>query len=151
VIELSLTFIRQDILQSRFEKLCSLDDNDPSFELMKQNLKFLTRIVLAVVKMYKNKEVYNFYYYFISRYLQNNFNETSTFNWHELKSLLFYTNYFKDATSFSAFRKLFLKDSFHLCLAKYKRNDAVDNVRAIQAKSYYATAMTKQMSLNFEV
>ena len=151
VIELSLTFIRQDILQSRFEKLCSLDDTDASFELMKHNLKFLNRIGLAVIKMYKNKEVYNSYYYFISQYLENNFNETNTFNWNELKSLLFFTNYFKDVTSFSEFRKLILKESFHLCLAKYKRTDAVDKIRAIQAKSYYATAMNKQMSLNFEV
>lgn len=121
VIELSVNFVRQDILQIRFEKLCSLDDNDANFELMKHNLKFLNRIGLAVIKMYDNSEVYNSYYYFISRYLENNFNETNTFNWHELKSLLFFTNYFKDVKSFSEFRKLIFKESFHLCMAKYKR------------------------------
>ncbi len=66
VLSMPYKIIMNDVLQHRFADLCALQGNEAHYELMKNNLKFLNRLGLAVVQMYKNKEVYDSYYYFVN-------------------------------------------------------------------------------------
>lgn len=150
ILELAFPVMQDSILHERFATFSALQGDEPEYELMKQNLKFLNRLSFAVLAMNKHKEVYLSFDYFLGLYLDRNFNERKSFCWYELKSVLFFVVCFKDVKNYSEFRRRILKESFHLCLAKYKRNDAVDESRVAKATKYY-NAMTQQMSLRFGI
>lgn len=151
VLNLAFPIMKEDILNCRYFDLCALPDDAPHYELMKQNLKFLNRLGLAVIKMYRHPEVYETFNYFVSLYIERNFNERKSYYWYELKSILFMAIYFKEVTKFSEFKSRMLNNTFHFCLAKYKRTDAVDKKSVSKATAYYNKIRLEQASLQLQL
>ena len=90
ILELAFPVMQDSILHERFATFSAMQGDEPEYELMKQNLKFLNRLSFAVLAMNKHKEVYLSFDYFLGLYLDRNFNERKSFCWYELKSVLFF-------------------------------------------------------------
>jgi hypothetical protein len=150
VLELAFPVMQESILHHRLATLSAMQVTEPRYELMKQNLKFLNRLSFAVLEMYKHKDVYLSFDYFIGLYLDRNFSERKAFYWYELKSVLFMANYFKDVTNFKEFEKRIKQKSFHDTLSKYKRMDAIDTSSVKRTESYYQIHVaSKQLEILF--
>lgn len=150
IVELAFPVMQESILHHRLATLSAMQGNEPCYELMKQNLKFLNRLSSAVLAMYKHKEVYLAFDYFVSLYLDRNFSERKAFYWYELKSVLFMATYFKDVTTYKEFEQKIKQKSFHDTLSKYKRKDAIDTSSIKRTESYYQIhVVNKQMVISF--
>jgi hypothetical protein len=150
IVELAFPVMQEAILHHRFATLSAMKGNETEYELMKQNLKFLNRLSLAVLTMRKYKEVYLSFDYFVSLYLDRNFSERKSFYWYELKSVLFMANYFKEVKTYKEFEQKIKQKSFHDTLSKYKRKDAIDTSSIKRTESYYQIhVMNKQLVISF--
>jgi hypothetical protein len=150
IVELAFPVMQEAILHHRFATLSAMKGNETEYELMKQNLKFLNRLSLAVLTMRKYKEVYLSFDYFVSLYLDRNFSERKSFYWYELKSVLFMANYFKEVKTYKEFEQKIKQKSFHDTLSKYKRKDAIDTSSIKRTESYYQIHVAnKQMVISF--
>ena len=150
VLELSFPVMQETVLHHRFATLRAMQGNEPSYEIMKQNLKFLNRLSFAVIDMYRYKDVYLGFDYFTGLYLDRNFSERNFFYWYELKSVLFMVNYFKDVKTFKEFEQKIKQKSFHDALCKYKRKDAIDTSSVKRTDNYYQTHVSnKQLDILF--
>lgn len=149
-VELAFPVMQEAILHHRFATLSAMQGNEPEYELMKQNLKFLNRLSLAVLSMRKHKDVYLSFDYFMSLYLDRNFSERKAFYWYELKSVLFMANYFKEAKTFKEFEQKIKQKSFHDTLNKYKLKDAIDKSSIQRTERYYQIHIAdKQLEITF--
>lgn len=150
IVELAFPVMQEAILHHRFATLSAMKGNETEYELMKQNLKFLNRLSLAVLTMRKYKEVYLSFDYFVSLYLDRNFSERKSFYWYELKSVLFMANYFKEVKTYKEFEQKIKQKSFHDTLSKYKRKDAIDTSSIKRTESYYQIhVVNKQLVISF--
>ncbi len=150
IVELAFPVMQEAILNHRFATLSAMKGNETEYELMKQNLKFLNRLSLAVLTMRKYKEVYLSFDYFVSLYLDRNFSERKLFYWYELKSVLFMANYFKEVKTYKEFEQKIKQKSFHDTLSKYKRKDAIDTSSIKRTESYYQIhVVNKQLVISF--
>lgn len=150
IVELAFPVMQESILHHRFATLSAMKGNETEYELMKQNLKFLNRLSLAVLTMRKYKEVYLSFDYFVSLYLDRNFSERKLFYWYELKSVLFMANYFKEVKTYKEFEQKIKQKSFHDTLSKYKRKDAIDTSSIKRTESYYQIhVVNKQLVISF--
>ncbi len=150
IVELAFPVMQEAILHHRFSTLSAMQGNEPEYELMKQNLKFLNRLSLAVLSMRKYNDIYLSFDYFVSLYLDRNFSERKAFYWYELKSILFMATYFKEVKTYKEFEKRIQQKSFHDTLSKYKRKDAIDTSSIKRTESYYQIHVAnKQLELLF--
>jgi hypothetical protein len=147
VLELSFPVMQETVLHHRFATLRAMQGNEPSYEIMKQNLKFLNRLSFAVIDMYRYKDVYLGFDYFTGLYLDRNFSERNFFYWYELKSVLFMVNYFKDVRTFKEFEQKIKQKSFHDALCKYKRKDAIDTSSVKRTENYYQIHVANKQSV----
>lgn len=150
IVELAFPVMQEAILHHRFATLSAMQGNDPEYELMKQNLKFLNRLSLAILSMRKHKDVYLSFDYFMSLYLDRNFSERKAFYWYEIKSILFMASYFKEVKTYKEFEQKIKQKSFHDTLNKYKRKDAIDKSSVQRTESYYQIHIAnKQLEISF--
>jgi hypothetical protein len=151
VLELAFPVMQESILHHRLATLSAMIGNEPHYELMKQNLKFLNRLSFAVLKMYKHKDVYLSFDYFMGLYLDRNFSERKSFYWYELKSVLFMASCFKEVKTYKEFEQKIKQKSFHDTLNKYKRKDAIDKSSIQRTESYYQIHVAnKQLEISFQ-
>ncbi|WP_396188217.1 hypothetical protein [Flavobacterium sp.] len=150
IVELAFPVMQESILHHRYPVLSAMQGNEPEYELMKQNLKFLIRLSSTVFTMYKHKEVYLAFHYFMDLYLNRNFSERKAFYWYELKSVLFMATYFKEVKTYKEFEQKIKQKSFHDTLSKYKRKDAIDRSSIKSTESYYQIHVAnKQLVISF--
>lgn len=150
IVELAFPVMQEAILHHRFATLSAMQGNEPEYELMKQNFKFLNHLSIAVLSMYRHKDVYLSFDYFMSLYLDRNFSERKAFYWYELKSLLFMASYFKEVKTYKEFEQKIKQKSFHDTLNKYKRKDAIDKSSVQRTESYYQIHVAnKQLEISF--
>lgn len=147
VLGLSFSVMQETVLHHRLATLSTMQGDEPEYELMKQNLKFLNRLSIAVIDMYRYKDVYLAFDYFTGLYLDRNFSERNLFYWYELKSVLFLANYFKDVKTFKEFEQKIKQKSFHDVLCKYKRKDAIDTSCVKRTENYYQIHVANKQSV----
>lgn len=106
------------IIDERFKDLYSIDNNE-NFNLKKNNLWFMLKIVKYNATIEKKDSIDLLFRVFLERYISKNYSDTKEYYWYELKAILFFCLYLKNSSNWKDFRKKLLNDSLHRGLIKY--------------------------------
>jgi hypothetical protein len=123
IIDFPLRTSLPQLINDFREELSSISFIDQHFEMLKQNTKFCLLLSKSMLEIQKNEAVFAFFHHFINVYIDNNFDKNVISNWLKFTSILFFANYFKSVKTIREFEQKIKRDSFHLALNKYKRND----------------------------
>lgn len=106
----------------KFNTLITEAENTPVYHQYFNNLKYLVHISKAIVSI-KNGNTNYAVRVFLIHYIKDNFNEKYSYDWEELKSILFYCTYFANLESFKIFVQILKNPLFKSRLSLYLLSD----------------------------
>lgn len=128
------------------------DANKSSGKEAKQiwaNLRFLVSV--ARIMRIKDKEAHDAVRHFLQLLINKNFDFEYSYNWQELKSILFYCKYMLGLKSYKEFEARMLSPAFNKALANYMLQDSCMPHRKesfIKEMEIIKAATNTQLSLN---
>jgi len=136
--------------EPRFTELLKVikSENTAISDQCLKNTKFLLKLSRYVFSTSKNEDVFLPLRYFLDKFLDKNFDYKKTYNWHELKSVLWYCSFMSRAQNFDEFAKLLKSRFFFQSIAKYLVKDSCKystKVELIKSKK----TLSEQMVLHF--
>ncbi|HEY5464991.1 MAG TPA: hypothetical protein VIJ95_17140 [Hanamia sp.] len=99
-------------------------ENTPEYYRYLRNLKYLVHISKAILSI-KNEKINFAVRIFLHDLIKKYFDEKYSYDWQELKSILFYCNYFSNVNTFKNFAQKIRNPFFYKRLHLYLSNDSV--------------------------
>ncbi|MEI6141262.1 MAG: hypothetical protein WCP85_18475 [Mariniphaga sp.] len=123
--------------QKVWEDFMKLIDRTEDPDLVNQycnNLKFLLRLIKYILS--NTDEVIRFAVIsYLAKLVDRNYDFTYSYNWQELRAILFYCNYMRDLTGYKEFAEKLQNPHFNNCICSYIIEDSTLPERKIKAKS----------------
>ncbi|PBQ34511.1 hypothetical protein CNR22_22925 [Sphingobacteriaceae bacterium] len=95
------------------------------------NLKLLMRVSQCILSC-KDKDTRFMVHYFLGLLLDKNFDKSYSYQWQELKSVLWYCSFMKNTQSFKAFKTKLESTHFRTCISTCIKTDALSESRRRQ-------------------
>jgi hypothetical protein len=115
----------------------------------KQNIKFLICIANAVLSI-KHEATYEFFRLLLLDYIKKHYDENSSFNWQDLKSILFFCLYMKNIKSQKELEQKTKSSIFQDSLYNYLMKDnCLEKSKKLYLQYLSKKSNCKQLRLNF--
>ena len=120
-----------------FNEIITKYEEEESFNQNCNNLKFLLRLTKCILSNKEKKSNFAVRIYLLD-FIEHNFDFAYSYNWQELKSILFYCIYMRNLKSFEKFSTNLKNPLFNNSLCSYLMKDAAIPERKILAQKQQA-------------